>query len=161
MEALVKLSFYMFAASSVAIGAAGLSYIAYTIGRVRVRRATMATSAGTTVTSSTAEISPGNNNFGQWGTMLSGFGLFFAFLAVLFRTIAAERLPTSNMYEFSLTFVLAIMIMYVLFERMYNIRQLGAIVLPIAFGMTVYICRCRSGCVRSIPSSRRYSRDRS
>ena len=55
MEALVKLSFYMFAASSVAVGAASLSYIAYTIGRVRVRRATMATSAGTTVTSSTAE----------------------------------------------------------------------------------------------------------
>ncbi|NLG46429.1 MAG: hypothetical protein GX543_08160, partial [Gordonia sp.] len=39
MEALVKLSFYMFAASSVAVGAASLSYIAYTIGRVRVRRA--------------------------------------------------------------------------------------------------------------------------
>ena len=37
METLVKLSFYFFAASSVALGAASLSYIAYTIGRVRVR----------------------------------------------------------------------------------------------------------------------------
>ena len=63
----------------------------------------------------------------------------------LFRSIAAERLPTANMYEFSLTFVLAIMIMYVLFERMYNIRQLGAIVLPIAFGMTVYIWSLPTG----------------
>jgi cytochrome c-type biogenesis protein CcsB len=139
MEALVKLSFYFFAATSVAIGAASLSYIAYTIGRVRVRHATMATSAGTTVTSSSADFGPGNISFGQWGSMLSWFGLAFAFFAVLFRTIAAERLPTANMYEFSLTFVLAIMIMYVLFERMYKIRQLGAIVLPIAFGMTVYI----------------------
>ena len=139
METLVRLSFYCFAASSVAIGLASLSYIAYTVGRVRVRRAIMATSAGTTVTSSTAEIGPGNLSFGQWGTMLTWFGAVFAFLAVLLRTIAAERLPTANMYEFSLTFVLAISILYLAFERMYRIRQLGAIVLPVAFGMTVYI----------------------
>jgi cytochrome c-type biogenesis protein CcsB len=139
METLVKLSFYFFAASSVALGAAAVSYIVYSIGRVKVRRATMATSAGTTVTSSAADFGPGNLSFGQWGSMLTWFGTVFAFFAVLFRTIAAERLPTANMYEFSLTFVLAITIMYILFERMYAIRQLGAIVLPIAFGMTLYI----------------------
>ncbi|MDQ4045138.1 MAG: c-type cytochrome biogenesis protein CcsB [Chloroflexota bacterium] len=139
METLVKLSFYFFAASSVALGAASLSYIAYTVGRVRVQRATMATSAGTTVTSSRADFSPGNIAFGRWGSMLTWFGAVFAFLAVLFRTIAAERLPTANMYEFSLSFVLAISIIYIAFERLYNFRQLGAIVLPIAFGMTIYI----------------------
>ncbi len=139
MEALVKLSFYFFAASSVALGGAALSYIAYTIGRVRVRRATMTTSAGTTVTSSTADFGPGSIGAGQWGTMLSWFGGVFAFMAVLFRTIAAERLPTANMYEFSLTFVLAISIMFIAFERIYGIKQLGAIVMPIAFGMTLYI----------------------
>ena len=139
METLVKLSFYFFAASSVALGAASISYIVYTIGRVKVRRATMATSAGTTVTSSTADFGPGNLSFGQWGSMLTWFGAVFAFMAVLFRTIAAERLPTANMYEFSLTFVLAITIIYIIFERMYNVGQLGSIVMPIAFGMTLYI----------------------
>ena len=139
MDTLVKLSFYCFAASSVALGMAALSYIAYTVGRVRVRRTTMATSAGTTVTSSSADFAPGNIAFGRWGSMLTWFGAVFAFLAVLFRTIAAERLPTANMYEFSLTFVLAISIIYIAFERMYDIRQLGAVVLPIAFGMTLYI----------------------
>lgn len=139
MEALVKLSFYCFAATSVALAGASLSYILYSVGRVRVRRATMATSAGTTVTSSTAEFGPGQISFGQWGTMLSWFATVFAFMAVLFRTIAAERLPTANMYEFSLTFVLAISVMYIVFERMYHIRQLGAIVMPIAFGMSLYI----------------------
>jgi ABC-type transport system involved in cytochrome c biogenesis permease subunit len=139
METLVKLSFYFFAASSVALGAASLSYIAYTIGRVKVRRATMATSAGTTVTSTTADFSPGNISFGRWGSMLTWFGAIFAFMAVLFRTIGAERLPTANMYEFSLSFVLAISIIYIAFERMYSIKQLGSIVLPIAFGMTLYI----------------------
>ncbi len=139
METLVKLSFYCFAASSVALGAAALCYIAYTVGRVKVRRAMMTTSAGTTVTSSTADFAPGSLSVGQYGTLLTRFGAMFAFMAVLFRTIAAERLPTANMYEFSLTFVLAISIIYIAFERMYNIRQLGAIVLPIAFGMTLYI----------------------
>lgn len=139
METLVKLSFYCFAASSLALGAATLSYILYSVGRVRVRRATMATSAGTTVTSSTADFLPGNIGAGQFGTLLTWFGGIFAFLAVLFRTIAAERLPLSNMYEFSLMFVLAICVMYLIFERMYGIRQLGAVVVTIGFGMTLYI----------------------
>lgn len=139
METLVKLSFYCFAASSLALGAATLSYILYSVGRVRVRRATMSTSAGTTVTSSTADFLPGNIGAGQFGTLLTWFGGIFAFLAVLFRTIAAERLPLSNMYEFSLMFVLAICVMYLIFERMYGIRQLGAVVVTIGFGMTLYI----------------------
>ena len=139
METLVQLSFYCFAASSVALGAASLSYIAYTIGRVKVRRATMTTTMGTTVTSSTADFSPGSNSAGRYGSLLAWFGAIFAFLAVLFRTIAAERLPTANMYEFSLTFILAISIIYIAFERMYSIKQLGAVVMPIAFGMSLYI----------------------
>lgn len=139
METLVQLSFYCFAASSVALGAASLSYIAYTIGRVKVRRATMTTTMGTTVTSSTADFSPGSNSAGRYGNLLAWFGAIFAFLSVLFRTIAAERLPTANMYEFSLTFILAISIIYIAFERMYSIKQLGAVVMPIAFGMSLYV----------------------
>ena len=139
METLVKLSFYCFAASSLALGAASLSYIVYSVGRVRVRRATMQTSAGTTVTSSSADFLPGNIGAGQFGSLLTWFGGIFAFLAVLLRTIAAERLPIANMYEFSLTFVLALCIIYIIFERIYGIRQLGAIVVTIGFGMTLYI----------------------
>lgn len=139
MEDLVKLSFYCFAATSIALGAAALSYIVFSVGRVRVKRATLATSAGTTVSASRAEFGPSSLTAGRFGTLLSAFGAFFAFLAVLLRSIAAERLPTSNMYEFSLTFVLAISVIYLIFERMYGIRQLGAIVISIAFLMTVYI----------------------
>ena len=43
------------------------------------------------------------------------------------------------MFEFSLTFVFAITIMYLIFERMYKTRQLGAIVISLAFLMTVYL----------------------
>lgn len=139
MEALVKLSFYCFAATSIALGAAALSYIVFAIGRVRLQRATLATSVGTTVSASRAEFGSSPLAAGRFGTLLTSFGAFFAFLAVLFRSIAAERLPTSNMFEFSLTFVLAISVIYLIFERMYGIRQLGAIVVSLAFLMTVYI----------------------
>jgi cytochrome c-type biogenesis protein CcsB len=139
METLVKLSFYCFAASSIALGAAAIAYIAYAVGRIQVRRATLMTSAGTTVSASRAELAPSPLAAGRFGTLLTAFGAFFAFLAVLFRSIAAERLPTANMFEFSLTFVLAISVISLIFERMYGVRQLGAIVVSIAFGMTVYI----------------------
>jgi cytochrome c-type biogenesis protein CcsB len=139
MEALVKLSFYCFAASSISLAASALSYIMFTVGRVKVRRATLATSTGTTISASRAEFSPGSAGAGRFGSMLAAFGAFFAFLAILFRGIAAERVPLSNMFEFSLTFVFAITIMYLIFERMYKTRQLGAIVISLAFLMTVYL----------------------
>ncbi|MBA3274147.1 MAG: c-type cytochrome biogenesis protein CcsB [Chloroflexia bacterium] len=139
METLVKLSFYCFAASSVSLAASALSYVAFSVGRVRVRQATMATSTGSTFSTSRAEYFPGSATAGGFGSMLAGFGAFFAFLAILFRGIAAERVPLSNMFEFSLTFTFAISLMYLIFERAYGTRQLGAIVVSIAFLMTVYI----------------------
>lgn len=139
METLVKLSFYCFAASSVSLAASALGYIVFSVGRVRVRQATMATSTGSTVSTSHAEFLPASAAAGSFGTMLAAFGAFFAFLAILFRGIAAERVPLSNMFEFSLTFTFAISVMYLIFERSYGTRQLGSIVVSIAFLMTVYI----------------------
>jgi len=139
MEALVKLSFYCFAASSVSLAAAAMSYIVFSAGRIRVRRATLTTSAGSTITASHAEFQPGATGAGRFGSLLTAFAAFFAFLAILFRGIAAERVPLSNMFEFSLTFTFAITLMYLIFERAYGTRQLGSIVVSIAFLMTVYI----------------------
>jgi cytochrome c-type biogenesis protein CcsB len=139
METLVKLSFYCFAASSVSLAASALSYIVFAVGRVRVRQATMATSAGSTVSTSQTEFVPGSATAGRFGSMLAVFATFFAFLAILFRGIAADRVPLSNMYEFSLTFIFAITLVYLLFERAYGIRQLGSVVMFLAFLLTVYI----------------------
>jgi cytochrome c-type biogenesis protein CcsB len=139
METLVKISFYCFAASSVSLAAAAISYILYSVGRIRLHQATMATSAGTTFSATRSEFLPGPDAAGRFGSMLTVFGAFFAFLAVLFRGIAAERVPLSNMFEFSLMFVFALSTMYIVFERVYNTRQLGAIAVSIAFLMTVYI----------------------
>ncbi|MEZ4500624.1 MAG: c-type cytochrome biogenesis protein CcsB [Thermomicrobiales bacterium] len=139
MESLVKLSFFCFAAGSIAVAASFISYVFYAIGRVRFRHAELQTSVGTTVRASTAEFTPGWSSAGRFGTMLGWFGVLMMGLAVLFRTIAAERGPYSNMYEFSLAFVFVLPLIYLLFERSYEVRQLGVIVMGIALAMVLYI----------------------
>lgn len=139
METLVKLSFYCFAAGSIAVAASWISYVLYTIGRVRLRQTELQTSAGTTVRASSAEFSPGWVSAGRFGTMLGWFGVVMMGLAVLFRAMASHRGPYSNMYEFSLAFVFVLLLVYFLFERFYEVRQLGVITLTIALGMCLYI----------------------
>jgi cytochrome c-type biogenesis protein CcsB len=151
MEGLVKLSFYCFTAASVAMVGAAVAYILQAVGRIRVERAVLATPTGETVTSTRAGFVAGSDGAGRFGSLLTSFAAFFAFLSVVTRIIATRRGPYSNMYEFSLAFVFAILVMYLVFERKYGTRQLGAIVLPIAVGMGIYIW--------SVPSSLRESTD--
>jgi len=139
MDGLVRFSFYCFAASSLAIWAAAICYILYAVGRVRLAHTTMVTTAGTSVTSTGAQFGPGSLGIGRAGTLMTCFGAFFSGLAILLRAIAAEHVVLSNMYEYSLAFVFACTASYLVFERAYKIRQLGAIVLTVAAGMTFYI----------------------
>jgi ABC-type transport system involved in cytochrome c biogenesis permease subunit len=138
MEALVKLSFYCFTAASISLTLSAVCYVAFAVGRVRLKRAALATSAGTTMTAQTAEFGPGAESLGRYATMLAWFGVVFQGLAILFRSLAAKTGP-ANMYEFSLVFIFAIALIYLLFERSYGAKQLGAIVMPIAIGMALYV----------------------
>jgi cytochrome c-type biogenesis protein CcsB len=139
LEGLVKLSFYCFTAATIALAGSTVCYLLYAIGRVRVKRAAMATPEGATFTSTTAEYSPGSQSYARFGTMLLWFTVILQGSAVLARSIAAGRGPYSNMYEFSLGFIFAITLMYALFERWYDVKQLGAIVTPVALGMAAWV----------------------
>ena len=139
METLVRLSFYCFAAATIAFAASALCYVAYAIGRVRLRQTTLATNAGTTMVAHEASLEPASLGIGRFATLLACFGVAFQVASILFRTVAGGRLPLSNMYEFSSTFVLLAGVVYLLFERWYGVRQLGAIVLPLIVGMCAYI----------------------
>lgn len=139
MESLVKLSFYCFTAASISLVLSALSYLAYGVGRVRVRRSELTTPEG----ASFASISAGGDydlqGFGRFATLLLWFAVVFQGLAVLLRVIASGRGPYSNMYEFSLAFIFVVMLFYGIIERMYGAKQLGTIVAPIAVGMAVYV----------------------
>jgi len=138
MESIVRLSFYCFAAASFAFVGAAACYIAYAVGRIRLQRMSLATGAGAVVTHG-ASIEPASLSVGRFATLLAWFGVAFQALSILLRTIASGRFPLSNMYEFSSTFILLAGLVYLLFERWYGVRQLGAIVLPLIVAMGVYV----------------------
>jgi cytochrome c-type biogenesis protein CcsB len=139
MDSLVRLSFYCFTAATLAFVGAAACYLIYAIGRIRLRRTALATSAGAALISHQAGLEPASLGVGRFGTMLAWFGVAFQALSILLRTVAAGHLPLSNMYEFSSMFMLLAGLVYLLFERWYGVRQPGAIVLPIIVAMAAYV----------------------
>jgi cytochrome c-type biogenesis protein CcsB len=138
MQALVMLSFYSFAAATLAYVLAAICYLVYAVGRIRIRRAALA-APGAPVVGATATLEPADPAIGRYGTMLAWFGVVFQGISVALRTAASGHIPLSNMYEFSSTFIFLIGLLYLLFERHYGVRQLGAIVMPITLGMIAYV----------------------
>ncbi len=139
MDGLVRFSFYLFAGGSMAIIGAAIMYIVYAVGRIRVRRAQLATPDGRTVSSNSLHAEEGPIGFARWGTMLTILGGLSIGGAIAARWGAAEHFPLSNMYEYSMMFVFWACLFNLLFERMYKVRQLGAIVMSIAALMCLYI----------------------
>ena len=70
-------------------------------------------------------------SFAAWTSVV------FGGLGLILRTIALDHAPFSNLFEFSMAFGFAIALVYVLFERYYRTRLLGAFVMPVAFGLYV------------------------
>ena len=139
MEALVRLSFYCFAAASLAIAASALCYLAMALAPLRLRGLALATPDGSRDGVEPVPAAAFAAGAGGFATMLAWFALVFQGLSVLLRSLAGDRLPISNMYEFSLTFTFLILLVYLLFERWYGVRDVGAVVMPVALGMALYV----------------------
>jgi cytochrome c-type biogenesis protein CcsB len=76
---------------------------------------------------------------GQLASIAVAFATLFAGVAVGLRAAATGRGPYSDMYEFSVAFIFAALVGYVVIERVYGIRLIGAIALPVILGMVVYV----------------------
>jgi hypothetical protein len=143
MEALVRLSFYCFAAASIAFGGRGPL-----LPRLRRRRSSCASDAAderrTTVVASSAALEAGSPGVAA-GHDASWFGVAFAALAVGLgrrrpatcrsRTCTSSRSPSSML----------IGIVYLLFERAYGVRQLGRRRPPDRGRMCLYIWSLPAG----------------
>ncbi len=139
MDGLVRLAFYSFAASSIALAGATVCYLLFAFGWIRGRKVALAGAGGPMVTTSSGGILPLTDGIGRFGTMLAWFAVAFQGLSILLRSMAAGRLPLSNMYEFSKTFIFLVLLIYLIFERWYGVRQVGTIVMPVAAGMALYV----------------------
>lgn len=131
---LVRLSFYGFAAASLAVVTATLLYLMDVFWLAR--SSGEATSAHRSVWRLTPEHS---TLAGQLATRAVYLGVIGAGVAVIARAIVAKRGPYSDMYEFSIAFIFVALVMYALFERIYEARSLGLIALPIVLGMVIYV----------------------
>ncbi|MGL4985646.1 MAG: c-type cytochrome biogenesis protein CcsB [Treponemataceae bacterium] len=58
---------------------------------------------------------------------------FIQTMAIIFRSIAAKRLPLTNQYEFATSFAWGIVLCFFIFERLYKFKALGTFVSPIVF----------------------------
>lgn len=139
MEGLVRFSFYLFAGGSLAVIASAIMYITYALGRVRVRRAHLATPEGRTVSTNSLHAEEGPIGFARWGFLLSFLGALSLGGSFLTRWIAADHFPLSNMYEYSILFTFWVCVLNMVFDRLYKVRQLGAIVMSIAALMCLYV----------------------
>lgn len=137
MEGLVKLAFYCFAASSFALAASTVCYLVFAFGWMRDRSAGLATPGGAVVQG--GAFPNLSETMGRYATMLAWFSVVFQGISILLRSLAAGRLPLSNMYEFSKTFIFLVVLLYLIFERWYGVKQVGTIVMPIALAMAAYV----------------------
>ncbi|MCA9834617.1 MAG: c-type cytochrome biogenesis protein CcsB [Thermomicrobiales bacterium] len=139
MDGLVRFSFYLFAGGSMAVIGAAVMYIIYAVGRLRVQRAQLTTPGGQSVPTSSLHAEEGPIGYARLGTMLTIFGWLSIGGAIAARWGAAGHFPLSNMYEYSMMFVFWACMFNLIFERMYKVRQLGAIVMTVAALMCLYI----------------------
>ena len=133
---LVRLSFYGFSATSLAVVAATLLYL------MDVAWLSRAASVGSPQRNSSLpwRLSPVQTTWaGQLAVIMVRLAAGFAGSAVLLRAVAAGRGPYSDMYEFSIAFVFVALVGDVLLERSYETRAIGVVALPVVLGMVLYI----------------------
>lgn len=130
-----ELSRYAFVAAFAALGLALPLYLVNVVGSRRVRAMALATEGGSV---STSTANGGLEAAGRYATILAINALAFLSGALVFRTLATNHGPFSNMYEFSVAFAWGAVATYLYFELRYKARPLALLVLPVALGLLAY-----------------------
>lgn len=133
---LLRLSYYGFTAASIAVVAATALYLTDVVWLSRARGPAITGQGSLAGWRPTATPSTPT---GRLASVVTVVGTIFAGLAVVLRAIGTGRGPYSDMYEFSVAFVFAALVGYVLVERIYGTRVIGVIALPVVLGMVVYV----------------------
>lgn len=133
---LLQLSYYGFTAASIAIVAATALYIT---DIAWLARSPEAAAAGGSPIMAWRPARLRDTPMGRLASVVTITGTAFAGVAVLLRAVATRRGPYSDMYEFSVAFIFAALVGYVVIERTYSTRTMGTIMLPVVLGMVVYV----------------------
>ncbi len=80
-----------------------------------------------------------NEFVGSLATYLTIIAVIANTFAIIFRMVLSGHPPLTNGYEFLLTFVWGIMVVYLFVEYRYKLKALGAFVMPVAFLLLMFI----------------------
>lgn len=91
---------------------------------------------------------------GIWklASYLGIIGLLSLTVSMVSRTISADRLPFSNMYEYNICFAWGVVLVHLFVERKFKIKILGVFVLPIAFLLILYASQLSNEIVPLVPA---------
>lgn len=145
--------YYLFVSGTLALGLGILGYAApwaVALARLALVRPAATASAGG-AGAPAVRFAPDVPGL-QYGTLMTSvsFAIFAAWLAA--RTVAAGRAPVTNMYEFSVVFVLGIIGVYLVAYARYRSRALGLVVLPVAMVMLLYAASVSSNIKPLVPA---------
>ncbi|HET9919739.1 MAG TPA: c-type cytochrome biogenesis protein CcsB [Ktedonobacteraceae bacterium] len=89
-------------------------------------------------------LTPGLIAVGRIGTVIGWMALFMLFMSQVFRTIVEQHAPWSNLYEFSISFTIALLLCYLVFEARFRerVRAWGLYVCLLALvtiGIAIYL----------------------
>lgn len=132
----VRLSFYGFAAASIAVVTATVLYL---MDVVWLARSPTAGSIRSNVPAAWRLTPDRTTLAGQLATAAVWLGVLCAGAAVILRAIVARRGPYSDMYEFSIAFIFVALLGYAVSERAYGTRSIGLVALPLVLGMVAYV----------------------
>lgn len=136
MADLVRWSFYAFTVASLAVLTATILYV---VDALWLARAARPVPAGAGLAAAWQATAGGQTEAGRLASLIATAGAVFAGLAVLSRAVVAGRGPYADMYEFSVAFIFAALVGYLLLERSYRTYTMGAAALPVILGMVVYV----------------------
>ncbi len=113
--------------------------VLYPMNALWLARTTQQIPAGTGMSGRWRASAGGETTVGRLASLVTLLAALFACLAVVFRVIVARRGPYADMYEFSVAFIFAVLVGYLVLERAYGPHAMGAVALPVALGMVLYV----------------------
>jgi cytochrome c-type biogenesis protein CcsB len=149
-----KMSLYAFTAALIALVPAAALYLLHLVARLRVGARRLATTGGGTLATGVV-VGDSGRSYGQLGsfaTLLGWLALAFLLLWMVTRTIATHHAPYGNQYEFGTSFATGMLAVYLVSERFFGEKRIGAVVVPIALGMLLYVNSLPSAVVPLVPA---------
>ncbi|MCC6629048.1 MAG: c-type cytochrome biogenesis protein CcsB [Chloroflexi bacterium] len=138
---MANLATYCFTAALITMSVAAGCYLFHLVSRLRVRATQLQTTAGTT-TGATVTVGgatgPADSEAGRFGGLLTWLAFAFLIAWLVFRWSVTGHAPYSNQFEFATAFTLGMTGVFLFFQQRYQVRTLGALVVPAAVLMLVY-----------------------